>query len=779
MKKFRVMMVVLTALGHVAAFAQTGVETESQGSSVKVTMRTGAAYSAREIFIDRLLQRMTLEEKTGQLRLISVPAGAHPDKTQLLADIRAGRVGGIFNTVNPPAIRMLQEAALASRLKIPMFFSFDIIHGHRTIFPVGLGMASTWNLEAVTLMGRTAAREASADGVSVTFSPVVDISRDPRWGRNSEGFGEDTYLTSQMGATLVKAYQGDDLRLPGTLLSVPKHFAAYGAVEGGRDYNTVDMSLQRLYQDYLSPYKAAVDAGAGGVMMSLSSLNGVPATGNPWLIRDVLRKQWGFKGIVMSDHGAVEQLMEHGVVGDEQDAAKVAMTAGLEMSMADAAYDKDLVTLVKKGQVSQSTLDQAVRDVLRVKYDLGLFQDAYRHLGPPQNDPPDTHAESRLNREAARQVAQESLVLLKNQNGILPLKKDGVIAVVGPLARSQGDMMGNWPAAGRQQQAISVYQGMAHVVGDQATLLYARGANVTDDLAIVKYLNLYSPNVQIDTRSADQLIDEAVEVARRADVVVAVVGESQGMAHEAASRTDIRIPPSQRRLLEALKATGVPLVLVLMNGRPLALVWEHDQADAILETWFAGTEGGHAIADVLFGDANPSGKLPMTFPRVVGQVPLYYNFLNTGRPFDSDPSNKYSSRYMDVKNGPLFPFGYGLSYTTFKVSPVALTQATMVRGGQLQASVTVTNTGNRAGATVIQLYIQDPVASVSRPLKELKQFQKVILQKGESRQISFTLDEGDLSFYNAALQYGAESGKFNVYIGLDSQDVQASSFTLL
>jgi beta-glucosidase len=771
MKKLRLLLPLLIALVGAPAYAQT-----SDTASATAPTRD---HAAREAFLDRLMQRMTVEEKIGQLRLVSVPAGANPDKPRLLADIRAGRAGAIFNTVTPQDIRVLQDAAMQSRLKIPLFFAYDVIHGQRTIFPIGMGLASTWNMDAIRQTGRISAIEASADGLDMTWSPMLDISRDPRWGRTSEGFGEDTYLTSQIGAALVRAYQGDDPAARGSIMAVVKHFAAYGAVEGGRDYNTVDMSPQRLFQDYLPPYKAALDAGAAGVMIALNALNGVPATADKWLLQDVLRKQWGFKGITISDHGAILEMIKHGVAADGRDAARLAITAGADMSMSDTIYGENLRPLLDSGRIRMADIDRATRDVLRVKYDLGLFQDAYRRIGSPQDDPPDINAESRLHRDAARQVARESLVLLKNQGDALPLKKQGTIAVIGPLAKSQRDIMGNWSAAGKADQAVSVFQGMANAVGDRARLLYAKGANVIDDPEIVKYLNLYEEDVVVDPRTPAQLLDEAVATARQADVVVAVVGESQGMAHEASSRTDILIPESQARLLRALKATGKPLVLVLMNGRPLSLVWENENADALLETWFAGTEGGNAIADVLFGDYNPSGKLPMTFPRSVGQIPLYYNHLNTGRPFDPEHPDKYTSRYFDAPNGPLFPFGYGLSYSTFNVSDVTMSRKSMPRGGKVQASVTVTNTGTRDGATVVQLYIQDPVASISRPVKELKHFQKVRLKAGESRQVSFTIDEKDLSFYNANLQYGAEPGLFNVYIGLDSQQVKQGSFTLL
>lgn len=782
MTRFCLLGLLLLGLAGTPAFSQAEhahVPAAEQGKAGPVNTEQGKSEQAREAFITALMKRMTLQEKIGQLRLRSVDAGPEAHKDVLIKAIRDGHIGGIFNTVTRADIRVLQDAAMQSRLKIPLFFAYDVIHGQRTIFPIPLGLAATWDLDAVARSGRVSAIEASADGLNMTFSPMVDISRDPRWGRNSEGFGEDTYLTSRIGATLVQAYQGSDLWGPGTIMSSVKHFALYGAIEGGRDYNTVDMSPLRMYQDYLPPYKAAIDAGAAGVMISLNSINGIPATANKWLLQDLLRKQWGFKGVTISDHGAILELIKHGVAADGNDAARLAIKAGADLSMNDELYGENLEPLLKSGQISQADIDRACRDVLRVKYDLGLFQNAYRHVGVAADDPPDTNAESRLHRDAARAVARESLVLLKNRDQTLPLKKQGTIAVVGPLAKSQRDIMGNWSAAGVAGQSVSVFQGLANAVGDKAQLVYAKGANVTDDPEIVKYLNLYDQDVDVDSRSPDELIADAVNAAAKADVVVAVVGESQGMAHEASSRTDIVIPPNQRRLLQALKATGKPLVLVLMNGRPLSLTWENDNADAMLETWFAGTEGGNAVADVLFGDYNPSGKLTMTFPRSVGQIPLYYNHLNTGRPFDPSHPDKYTSRYFDAPNGPLFPFGYGLSYTTFSLSDVTLSTDKMARGGKLRASVKVTNTGSRDGATVVQLYIQDPVASISRPVKELKNFSKIALKAGESRVVDFTIDEKDLAFYNAELHKVVEPGRFNVFIGLDSDDVKAQSFTLL
>ncbi|OZH79945.1 beta-glucosidase [Salmonella enterica subsp. enterica serovar Heidelberg] len=688
---------------------------------------------ARDAFVTDLLKKMTVDEKIGQLRLISV--GPDNPKEAIREMIKDGQVGAIFNTVTRQDIRQMQDQVMAlSRLKIPLFFAYDVVHGQRTVFPISLGLASSFNLDAVRTVGRVSAYEAADDGLNMTWAPMVDVSRDPRWGRASEGFGEDTYLTSIMGETMVKAMQGKSPADRYSVMTSVKHFAAYGAVEGGKEYNTVDMSSQRLFNDYMPPYKAGLDAGSGAVMVALNSLNGTPATSDSWLLKDVLRDEWGFKGITVSDHGAIKELIKHGTAADPEDAVRVALKAGVDMSMADEYYSKYLPGLIKSGKVTMAELDDATRHVLNVKYDMGLFNDPYSHLGPKESD---------------------------------------------PAADSQRDVMGSWSAAGVANQSVTVLAGIQNAVGDGAKILYAKGANITNDKDIVDFLNLYEEAVKIDPRSPQAMIDEAVQAAKQADVVVAVVGESQGMAHEASSRTNITIPQSQRDLITALKATGKPLVLVLMNGRPLALVKEDQQADAILETWFAGTEGGNAIADVLFGDYNPSGKLPISFPRSVGQIPVYYSHLNTGRPYNPEKPNKYTSRYFDEANGPLYPFGYGLSYTTFTVSDVTLSSPTMQRDGKVTASVEVTNTGKREGATVIQMYLQDVTASMSRPVKQLKGFEKITLKPGERKTVSFPIDIEALKFWNQQMKYDAEPGKFNVFIGVDSARVKQGSFELL
>lgn len=738
-----------------------------------------AALEGKSAFVEQLLERMTLQEKVGQLRLISI--GADMPRERLAEELAAGNVGGTFNSVTRHDNRPLQEAALRSRLQIPIFFAYDVVHGHRTIFPIGLGLASSWDMQAVATAGRVSAVEASADGLDMTFAPMVDITRDPRWGRTSEGFGEDPHLVSEIARTMVKAYQGESLRNSDSVMASVKHFALYGAVEGGRDYNVVDMSPLRMHQDYLPPYRAAVEAGAGAVMVALNTINGVPASANRWLLRDLLRDDWGFSGVTISDHGAITELLRHGVAADGRQAAQLAINAGLDMSMADSLYAEHLAELVEAGDVPLRAVDQAVREVLGTKYDLGLFHEPFSRIGKASEDPLDVNAESRLHRQAAREVARQSLVLLKNRNAALPLAKTATIALVGPLADSHIDMLGSWSAAGVAKQTVTLRQAMQHALGNGGRLIHARGANVTDDGKMVEYLNFLNwdnPEVVQDPRPAEEMIAEAVAAAKQADVIVAAVGESRGMSHESSSRTSLQIPASQQALLRALKATGKPLVLVLMNGRPLDLGWAKANADAILETWFSGTEGGHAITDVLFGDYNPSGKLPISFPRSVGQIPTYYNHLRLGRPFVEGKPGNYTSQYFEEPNGPLYPFGYGLSYTEFSLSPPRLSTKVLSSGESLDVSVTLKNIGERDGATVVQLYIHDLAASLVRPVKELKGFRKVSLKAGEEQQVRFSIGENELKFFDAQLRELAEAGTFEVQVGLDSQRVQAQRFEL-
>lgn len=730
--------------------------------------------SNKDAFVTHLINQMTQEEKIGQLRLIAIDEKMTPEKMR--QEITAGRIGGTYGSVSRYVNRPMQDAAQQSRLKIPMFFGWDVIHGHRTIFPIGLALASSWDMDAIELSGRTAAKEASADGIDLTFAPMIDIARDPRWGRTSEGFGEDTYLVSRIAKVMVQAYQGKSLNAPDSIMASAKHFALYGAVEGGRDYNSVDMGLARMHQDYLPPYRSAIEGGAGAMMVALNSINGVPAASNAWLMQDLLRKAWGFKGLVISDHNGINDLVQHGVAKNHREAARLAIRAGVDMSMNDFSYGPELPGLLESGAVSQSNIDNAVREVLGAKYDMGLFEDPYRRIGVASEDPVDNNAENRLHRAPAREVARKTLVLLKNENGLLPLKKEGVIALIGPLAKSTVDIMGSWSASGVPSQSVTIYDGLKSAM-DKGSLIYARGVNLTEDQEVIKYLG--ASEIENDARPAAEMIDEAVKAAQQADVVIAVVGEPRSMSHEAASRTSLDLPGRQSELITALKATGKPLVLVLMNGRPLSIGKEQKQADAILETWYSGSEGGNAVADVLFGDYNPSGKLPITFPRSVGQIPNYYSHLNTGRPYLPGGPRNYTSQYFDQSHGPLYPFGYGLSYTDFSLTDMALSSTTLNKTDTLVASVMVKNIGQRDGETVVQLYIRDVVGSLSRPVKELKNFKKIMLKAGEETAVHFSIDENDLKFFNAQLEYAAEPGEFQVQIGLDSQDVKAQSFELL
>jgi len=731
------------------------------------------------LFINKLMAQMTVEEKIGQLNFLSIGFDITGPRVSQNIDgkIRKGFVGGVFNTYTPSAVRKLQELAVTqSRLKIPMIFGYDVIHGHRTTFPIPLGLAATWDLALIEKTARIAADEASADGLNWVFSPMVDIARDPRWGRIAEGAGEDTWLGSMIAKAMVKGYQGNSLANANTVLACVKHFALYGAGEAGRDYNPVDMSTRRMFEEYLPPYKAAIDAGVGSVMSSFNDINGVPATGNKWLMKDLLRDQWGFKGLVVTDASATNELIPHGVAKDRFEAGKLALDAGMDMDMSAEVYLRTLNQLLKEKKITIAQINNACRLVLEAKYKLGLFEDPYRYISEERA------AETMMKKEyldVARDVARKSFVLLKNENNILPLKPTGTIALIGPLVKSQIDLLGSWKAAGDFTKAVSVEKGIQDFVGNKASILYAKGANLTDDTLLVNRLNNRSIQVEIDNRSPEEMIEEAVRVANQASVIVAVVGESQGMSGEAASRSELGLPGRQLDLLKALKATGKPLIVVLMNGRPLALKWEDENADAMLETWFAGTQAGHAIADVLFGLHNPSGKITATFPQNVGQIPIYYNHKNTGRPYTGNVLDKYKSRYLDVSNDPLYPFGYGLSYTTFSYSNPVLSDTTLAKNGSLTATVEVKNVGKFDGEEVVQLYIQDVVGSVTRPVKELKGFEKIFLKSGESKSVTFTIKEKDLRFYDINMAFKSEPGDFRIYIGTNSKDVKEAAFKLI
>ncbi|GAB2786917.1 beta-glucosidase BglX [Hymenobacter latericoloratus] len=751
---------------------------QAQKPAATTTTRAAAADEDKmNKFIADLMQKMTLEEKIGQLNLITVGfdvTGPVVSK-DVDANIRKGNVGAVLNTFTPVAARKLQEMAVKeSRLHIPLIFGYDVIHGHRTIFPIALGLASSWDLTAIERSARIAAEEASADGLNWVYSPMVDIARDPRWGRISEGSGEDPYLGSQIARVMVRGYQGDDLSKNNTVMACLKHFALYGAAEAGRDYNTTDMSLVRMYNEFLPPYKAALDAGAGSVMSSFNDINGVPATGNKWLMTDLLRNQWGFKGFVATDYTAINEMTAHGM-GDDAQVSALALNAGIDQDMVGEIFLRNLAQNLKDGTVKQEQIDQACRRILEAKWKLGLFKDPYLYTN-------EKRAKATMMKKEfiadARDIARKSMVLLKNSNNALPLKKQGTIALVGPLATRQRDMIGSWSGAGDWKQAVSLEQGIRNVAGNGVKIVTAQGANFTDDQQMIDRLNAHGGELNVDKRSSEEMIREAVQVAQGADVIVAAVGESQGMTGEAASRADIGLPGQQLELLKALKKTGKPLVIVLMSGRPMTLPWEDKNADAILETWFAGTQAGNAIADVLFGAYNPSGKLTATFPQHVGQIPLYYNHKMTGRPYQGVALDKYKSRYMDVSNDPLYPFGYGLSYTTFEYGKPELSTTTLPMNGTLDVKVTVRNTGNYDGEEVAQLYIRDMVGSISRPVKELKGFQKFMLKKGESRTLTFRLTPEDLKFYNADLKFVAEPGDFQVFVGGNSRDVQTAAFKL-
>lgn len=739
--------------------------------------KSAASDNEMNAFVDSLLRQMTLSEKIGQLNLVSVGFDVTgPVVSENVEEkIRAGFVGGVFNTYTPIAVRKLQEMAVTqTRLKIPLLFGFDVIHGHRTIFPIPLGLSASWDLEAIEKSARIAANEAAADGLNWVFSPMVDISRDPRWGRVSEGAGEDPFLGARIAEAMVRGYQGEDLSRHNTVMACVKHFALYGAAEAGRDYNPADMSERTMFEVFLPPYKAALDAGVGSVMTSFNEINGIPATANRWLNDTLLRRQWGFDGLLVSDYTAVAELVPHGI-GDPAEVSSLALQSGVDMDMVSEFYLNNLEMLVEDNRETETWITTSARRVLEAKYKLGLFEDPFRYVN-------EQLAEQTLMKEehleAARDMARRSMVLLKNAVNVLPLMRSGSIALVGPLARNQRDMIGNWSGAGDWQKAVSVEEGIRNVAGSDVQINFAHGANITDDPQLIRRLNTHGGNLQIDDRPADVQIREAVAAARKSDVVVAVVGESQGMSGEAASRADIALPGRQRDLLKALKATGKPLVVVLMSGRPLTLVWEDENADAILQAWFAGTQAGNAVADILFGDYNPSGKLTTTFPQVVGQIPLYYNHKNTGRPFGGQQEDKYKSRYLDVSNEPLYPFGYGLSYTTFAYDNLRLSANELQPGDNLEVLVSVSNTGAVDGEEVVQLYVQDKVASVTRPLKELKGFTKVMLKAGEKKDISFSISMDNLKFYDINMNYVTEPGDFTIMVGGNSRDVITADFQL-
>jgi len=725
-------------------------------------------------FINDLMNKMTVEEKIGQLNLTTaggfVTGTAVNEQTQ--KKIKLGQIGGTLNSFSLASMRAFQDIAVKeSPNHIPILNGMDVIHGFRTIFPIPLAMSCMWDLSLTEKSARIAAQEATSNGICWTYSPMVDIARDPRWGRIAEGAGEDPWLGSQIAAALVKGYQGSDLSLNNTMMACIKHFALYGAAEAGRDYNTVDMSRLTMYNDYLPPYKAAVDAGAGSVMTSFNVVDGIPATGNHWLLTELLRNQWGFKGFVVTDYTATNEMINHGM-GDLQTVSALALKAGTDMDMVGEGFLTTLKKSLDEGKITMKDIDLACRRVLEAKYKLGLFDDPYRYMDEKRSK---TEVMTAENLKSAREIAEHSVVLLKNDKQLLPLKKAGTIAVIGPLANSKSDMLGTWAMGGEPAKISTIVEGLKNI-GNGVNILYSQGSELTDNPQLMKSSNPLGMQGQKasanQAMTPDQLLKEAISTANKADVVVAVLGEPSSWSGEASSLSNIGLQKVQQDLLKALLKTGNPVVLVLVNGRPMTLEWENENVSAIVEAWAGGTEAGNAVADVLFGNYNPSGKLTTTFPLSVGQIPLYYNHKNTGRPYDL--KNKFTSKYLDTSNDPVYPFGFGLSYTSFSYGDIKLSKTQLQGNDKLTATVTLTNTGKLAGEEVVQLYIQDPVASVSRPVKELKNFKKVMLQPGEKKEISIDITTKDLMFYNSDLKYDWEPGDFIIYVGTNSRDVKSA-----
>lgn len=738
-----------------------------------ISVAAQPANTKMKSFVSSLMSKMTLDEKIGQLNLPS--AGEFTTGTATNSDIgqnvKEGKVGGLFNIKGVAKIKAIQKVAVEeSRMKIPMLFGMDVIHGYETTFPIPLGLSCTWDLEAIEQSARIAATEASADGICWTFSPMVDITRDPRWGRVSEGNGEDPYLGAQIARAMVKGYQGN-YSSGSNIMACVKHFALYGAAEAGRDYNTVDMSHLRMYNDYFPPYRAAVEAGAGSVMASFNVVDGIPATGNRWLLTEVLRNEWGFKGFVVSDYTGINEMIDHGM-GDLQAVSTLALKAGVDMDMVGEGFLKTLKKSLEEKKITLADIDAACSSILEAKYKLGLFADPYKYCNEARAK---TEIFTPEHRKMARQVAAESFVLLKNQQ-VLPLQKTGKIALIGPLADAANNMAGTWSVATMQDRSVSVLAGLKEAVGNKGEVLYAKGCNLTADPDMEERATLFGKTLNRDKRSPEEMKNEALKIANESDVIIAAMGESAEMSGESASRTDLNIPQVQQELLKELLKTGKPVVLVLFTGRPLTLGWEDKNVPAILNVWFGGSEAGSAIADVLLGATNPSGKLTMTFPQNVGQVPLYYAHLNTGRPLEEGKwFQKFRSNYLDVSNDPVYPFGYGLSYTSFNYGNVRLSAATVKGNQALQASVTVTNNGKYDGAEVVQLYIRDKVASISKPVKELKGFQKVMIKAGETKTVTFRITPETLKFYNSQLKYDWEPGDFDIMIGSNSRDVKKAT----
>lgn len=722
-------------------------------------------------FVSDLMSRMTLQEKIGQLNLQvagDITTGQAQD-TQVAGLVKEGKMGGVFNLKGVEKIKALQKIAVEqSRLGIPLLVGMDVIHGYETIFPIPFALSCSWDLAAIEEAARIAAKEASADGINWVYSPMVDICVDARWGRISEGNGEDPYLGAQIAGAMIRGYQGDYSSRE-NVMACMKHFALYGAVESGRDYNTVDMSRLRMYNQYFPPYKAAIEAGAGSVMSSFNIVDGVPATANKWLLDDVLRKQWQFDGFVATDYGSIGEMMPHGVGGDLKRASALALNAGTDMDMCSMGFLGTLEQSVKDGTVSEEAINTACRRVLEAKYKLGLFADPYKYCDTKR---PKKDIFTADNRAAARRIAAETFVLLKNQDNLLPLKRQGKIALIGPLADTRANMAGTWCVAYTPDKYSTLKEGFERALKGKAELLYAQGCNLMADAERQRAAEF---GKTINRGDDAALKAEALAVAAKADVIICAMGESAEMSGECASRSDLRLTDVQRELLAELVKLGKPVVMLNFSGRPTVLTWEQDNVDAILNVWFGGSEAADAICDVVFGDVAPSGRLTMTFPRTVGQLPMYYNHLNTGRPVPEGTKEfrKYASNWLDVVNDPLYPFGYGLTYTTFSYGKPTVTGS----GRNFKASVTVTNTGSKDAYEVVQLYMHDPVASIARPVKELKGFRRIMLKAGETKEVTFDITEKDLSYYDAEGRQVFEPGKFDIMLGHDSRSLQTVSIT--
>lgn len=724
-------------------------------------------------FITELMSKMTIDEKIGQLNLPSCDdiVTGHAVESNVGSLVARGEAGGTFNVKGAAKAAELQRLAVEkSRLGIPLLIGLDVIHGYETVFPIPLALSCSWDMEAIERSARVAATEASAAGVNWTFSPMVDISRDPRWGRVAEGAGEDPYLGSEIARAMVRGYQGS-LKNNDEILACVKHFALYGASEAGRDYNTVDMSRGRMYNEYFAPYKAACDEGAATLMTSFNLVDGIPATSNPWLLDDVLRQQWGFDGMVVTDYGSIGNIRTHGLEPLPEASAE-ALKAGTDMDMCSTGFISTLKKSLEEGKVSMEDIDRAVRRVLEAKYRLGLFDDPYKYSDVSREK---KQVYARRHRDEARATAAKTFVLLKNEGDLLPIAKKGAVALIGPLADAACDMPGTWSVAADCSKYKSLKQAFGEALKGKASLLYAQGARF-DTTPIADR----SADTAADSIADRRLLDEALEVASKADVIVAALGEDAGRSGESSSLTDLTLPPAQRRLLEALLSTGKPVVMLNFAGRPTVLTWESENVPAILNVWFGGSEAPDAIADVVFGDVSPSGKLTASMPWCVGQIPVYYNHLNTGHPIDESLPRyqKFRSNYIDAPNEPLYPFGYGLSYTDFEYSDFRIDGNEMRADRPLTATVTVTNTGSRDGDEIVQFYIRDVQASVARPVKELKHFERISLKPGEKRDVSFKITPDDLKFYNRNLEYVAEPGEFQVMAGPDSKHVSTLSFSL-